>query len=186
MATMTKRAMVASLKKLLTEKPLDKITITDITDDCGMSRMSFYYHFKDIYDLVEWACEEDAKRFLEGKRSRATWQEGYIAVFEEIKRDAPFVLNVYRSVSHDKLEDYLHKVCFDLLYAVVEEESQGTKAREEDKIFVANLYKYDFVGLVLDWIRTGMKEEPAVIVAKLSAVMEGRFRQALVALGEKN
>ena len=150
MATMTKRAMVASHKKLLTEKPLDKITITDITD------------------------------------SRATWQEGYIAVFEEIKRDAPFVLNVYRSVSHDKLEDYLHKVCFDLLYAVVEEESQGTKAREEDKIFVANLYKYAFVGLVLDWIRTGMKEEPAVIVAKLSAVMEGRFRQALVALGEKN
>ena len=179
MATMTKRAMVASLKKLLTEKPLDKITITDITDDCGMSRMSFYYHFKDIYDLVEWACEEDAKRFLEGKRSRATWQEGYIAVFEEIKRDAPFVLNVYRSVSHDKLEDYLHKVCFDLLYAVVEEESQGTKAREEDKIFVANLYKYAFVGIMLDWIKDDMREDPQRIVDRLARLIRGSVSEAL-------
>lgn len=186
MATMTKRAMEASLKKLLLEKPLEKITIKDITDDCGMSRMTFYYHFQDIYDLVEWACAEDAKRFLEGKRSLTTWQEGYLAVLEEIKNDAPFILNVYRSVSHDKLEAYLHKVCYELLYAVVCEEAEGTSASEEDKIFVANLYKYAFVGLLIDWVQTGMREEERVIVDKLSAVMEGRFGQALEALTQKN
>lgn len=53
MSQITKRAMEASLKKLLLEKPLDKITINDITTDCGINRMTFYYHFKDIYDLVE-------------------------------------------------------------------------------------------------------------------------------------
>ena len=53
MSQITKRALEASLKKLLTKKPLDKITITDITEDCGINRMTFYYHFKDIYDLVE-------------------------------------------------------------------------------------------------------------------------------------
>ena len=52
MSQITKRALEASLKKLLTKKPLDKITITDITEDCGINRMTFYYHFKDIYDLV--------------------------------------------------------------------------------------------------------------------------------------
>ena len=56
MSQMTKRALVASLKDLLAEKPLDKITVTDLTEHCGVNRMTFYYHFKDIYDLVEWAC----------------------------------------------------------------------------------------------------------------------------------
>ena len=48
MSQMTKRALEVSLKKLLLQKPLNKITISDITEDCGISRMTFYYHFKDM------------------------------------------------------------------------------------------------------------------------------------------
>ena len=66
MSNTTKQALEASLKRMLLQKPLDKITIRDITEDCGVSRMAFYYHFKDIYDLVEWSCVEDAARALEG------------------------------------------------------------------------------------------------------------------------
>ena len=50
MSNITKRALEQSLKNLLLKKPLTKITISDITADCGMNRMTFYYHFKDIYD----------------------------------------------------------------------------------------------------------------------------------------
>ena len=69
MSQVTKRALEESLKRMLLRKPLDRITISDITEDCGISRMTFYYHFKDIYDLVEWACEEDAARALDGKKT---------------------------------------------------------------------------------------------------------------------
>ena len=62
MINQTKHILEESLKKLMLEKPLDKITIRDLTEDCGISRMAFYYHFKDIYDLVEWSCLEDAKK----------------------------------------------------------------------------------------------------------------------------
>ena len=65
MSQVTKRALEASLKNLLLKKPLDKITINDITEDCGINRMTFYYHFKDIYDLIEWCCVEDAKKALQ-------------------------------------------------------------------------------------------------------------------------
>ena len=60
MSNITKKALEASLKKMMLKKPLAKITIRDITDDCGISRMTFYYHFQDIYDLIEWSCIEDA------------------------------------------------------------------------------------------------------------------------------
>ena len=74
MSQVTKRALEASLKNLLLKKPLSKITINDITEDCGINRMTFYYHFKDIYDLVEWSCAEDAKKALEGKKTYDTWR----------------------------------------------------------------------------------------------------------------
>ena len=64
MSQVTKRALEQSLKNLLLKKPLNKITINDIAEDCGINRMTFYYHFQDIYDLVEWVCLEDAKKAL--------------------------------------------------------------------------------------------------------------------------
>ena len=63
---------------LLLQKPLSKITISDITEDCGINRMTFYYHFKDIYDLVEWSCQEDASRALAGNKTYETWQQGFL------------------------------------------------------------------------------------------------------------
>lgn len=72
-AQTTKRALEASLKKLLLRKPLNKITISDITEDCGVNRMTFYYHFKDIYDLVDWILMEDAAEALEGLQDFETW-----------------------------------------------------------------------------------------------------------------
>ena len=62
MTNTTKLALEAALKKELLTKSLDKITINELAEDCGISRMAFYYHFKDIYDLVEWSCLEDAQK----------------------------------------------------------------------------------------------------------------------------
>lgn len=78
MSQMTKRALEASLKKLLLQKPLTKITISDITEDCGISRMTFYYHFKDIYDLVEWVCVEDAAQALEERKPMTPGRKDFL------------------------------------------------------------------------------------------------------------
>ena len=70
MPNTTKIALEASLKKLLLQKPMDKITINDLTTDCGISRMAFYYHFKDIYDLVEWKeLYKIKKRMIHGRKA---------------------------------------------------------------------------------------------------------------------
>ena len=101
MSQTTKRAIEASLKHLLLKKPLDKITINDIAEDCGISRMTFYYHFQDIYDLVEWSCIQDAEEVLQGQKTSDTWEEGLYALFGAILDNKPFVTNVYRYVSRE-------------------------------------------------------------------------------------
>ena len=72
MSQVTKRALAASLIKLLSQKPLDKVTVKDIIEDCGVNRQTFYYHFKDIYDLVEWSCIYDATNALKGNKTYET------------------------------------------------------------------------------------------------------------------
>ena len=54
MSQTTKEALAESLKKLMNTTALAKITINDIVKDCGVNRRTFYYHFQDIYALLEW------------------------------------------------------------------------------------------------------------------------------------
>ena len=158
MPNTTKAALEESLKRLLLKKPLDKITITDITTDCGISRMAFYYHFKDIYDLVEWSCVEDGTKALQGKKTSESWTEGLTQIFGAVLENKPFIMNVYRNVDRERIENYLFKLTYDLIVGVVEEKSKGLNITEEDKKFIADFYKYGFVGIMREWIREGMKE----------------------------
>ena len=179
MSQVTKRALEQSLKNLLLKKPLTKITINDIAEDCGISRMTFYYHFKDIYDLVEWVCLEDAKRALDNKKTHDTWQQGLLQIFYAVRENKPFVMNVYHCVDRAQVEKYLRPLTDDLQMGVIEEESQGKTIRQEDKQFVAQVYSYVFIGLMLDWIRDDMKQDPEVLVKKLAAVLQNAFAEAL-------
>ena len=179
MSQVTKRALEASLKKLLLEKPLHKITVSDISDDCGINRMTFYYHFKDIYDLVEWSCQEDASRALAGKKTYETWQQGLLQIFEAVQENKPFILNVYRSVSREQVEKYLTPLTDDLLMGVINELSAGMVVRAEDKAFIAQVYSYAFVGLMLDWIKDEMKQDPETLVNRFALVIQDDVSCAL-------
>lgn len=179
MSQITKRALAESLKKLLLEKPLDRITVSDITEDCGVSRMTFYYHFKDVYDLIEWTWLQEAERALDGQKTYDTWQQGFLQIFQLVQENRAFVMNLYHSISREQVERYFYRLTYQLLIGVVEEKSAGMSVRDEDKKFIADFYKYAFVGLMLDWIRGGMKGEPQVLIDRLSVLIRGDVEKAL-------
>ena len=179
MINQTKQILEESLKKLMLQKPLDKITIRDLTEDCDISRMAFYYHFKDIYDLVEWSCLEDATRALAGKKTYDTWSEGLVQIFDAVYENKPFILNAYRCISRDQIESFLFHLTSDLLMNVVEEKAEGTSISEEDRRFIADFYKYSFVCVMLDWIRGGMKDDYHIIVNDICTTMHGAISNSL-------
>ena len=88
-------------------------------------------------------------------------------------------MNVYHSVSREQVERYLYKVTYNLLKGVVDEKSAGMSVREEDIRFIADTYKYAFVGIMLEWIRNGMREDPKGIIEKLDVLIHGSISQAL-------
>lgn len=173
MSDITKRALEASLKKMLLKKPVTKITINDITEDCGVNRATFYYHFRDIYGLIEWSCEEDSRRAANENTTYDTWEQGFLNIFHAVEDNKPFILNVYRHVSQEQIIQYLYRVVYQLIINVIEECAQGMSVREDDKKFIADFYKYAFVGMMLDWIRQDMKPSPEKMVSRLSNLIEG-------------
>ena len=175
----TKLALETSLKNLLLKKPVDKITITDLTNDCGITRMAFYYHFKDIYDLVEWSCYEDASRALQGKKTYETWQEGLMQIFEAVMENKPFIMNVYHALSREQIENYLFRLTRDLIMNVIKECSKGMNITVSEQSFIADFYKYSFVGVMLDWIKKGMKENYHEIVNDIFITMSGNIKNSL-------
>ena len=146
----------------------------------------FYYHFKDIYDLVEWSCLEDARIALQGKKTSSTWHEGLLQIFDAVMENKPFILNVYRSVGREQIENYLFALTCDLLMGVVTEKSKGILITEEQKIFIADLYKYSFVGIMLDWIKNGMREDYHGIVDDTATALYGCIDNAIHNFAAKN
>ena len=127
MSQVTKRALEQSLKNLLLKKPLTKITINDIAEDCGINRMTFYY----------------------------------------------------RCVHAEQVEKYLQPLVDRLLLDVINEEVGTMKVRDEDKQFIAQVYSYIFIGLMLDWIKDDMREDPRQIVDRLAKLIRGSMSAAL-------
>lgn len=179
MSQITKRALAASLKKLLGEKPLNKITIIDITEDCEVNRQTFYYHFQDIYDLIDWIYTSEATKALDGKKTYDTWQQGFLQIFQYVLENKNFIINTYHSLSREHLESYLHNETYILLIGVVEEKAATMNISDKDKQFIANFYKYAFVGIMLEWVRTNMKEDPSKIIERISFLIQGDIEKAL-------
>lgn len=175
----TKRALAAALKQKLKEKPLEKITVKDICEECEVNRQTFYYHFQDIYDLVEWIYTNEADKALDGKKTLPTWEEGMIHIFNYARSEKAFVTSTYHSISREHLEQFLYGQAYHLLYDVINELPESALVKEEDKVYLADFYKYAFVGMILDWVRKGMKEEPANLIHKMKLVLEGTFANAL-------
>ena len=68
MKNLTRQAMADSLRTLLRERPLSRISVRDITEGCHVNRQTFYYHFRDVYDLMFWTTEQDMITYLEENR----------------------------------------------------------------------------------------------------------------------
>lgn len=181
MTQTTKLALIASLKKLLSQKPFNKITINDLTEDCGINRMTFYYHFKDIYDLLEFAFQQECEKLINNNKTITTWQIGLLNVFNGLIENKEFILNVYHHVEKQQVENYLYTVITPLLTDIVESYIKDNKlnVKEKDKKFIINFYLFAFVGYILDWVNHNMADDPQDIINHIAVITKGTTEKAL-------
>lgn len=174
----TKKAIAYTFKDLLEEKPFNKITVNDIANKCDINRQTFYYHFQDIRDLVEWICIDEVDNILEKKDGCKKWEDKFLLIFKIMEKEKNFVKNIYHSVSVEVLRSSLYRLVYPIIYSEIIEKSKGKNLREEDKKFITDFYKYSFVSIVLNWVNNGMYENSELIVSKVSRLITGTIDHA--------
>jgi probable dihydroxyacetone kinase regulator len=180
MSDITKQALAQSLKNLMDTTPLAKITVNNIVKVCHLNRRTFYYHFQDIYALLEWIFKNEVANVMAENKTYKTWQEGFLRIFYYLSENRKMVLNTYNSIGRDQLESYLYSAVYNLVLNVVDEITEGTEVSEKGKEFVVNFYKVALVGLLLEWIRKNMTENPEQIIENLNKIISGDTHKALL------
>ena len=91
----------------MTQKPLERITVAEIMDTCGMRRQHFYYYFTDIYDLLRWTFEKEALELLQQQQGVSPWQNGFLHLFQYINQNRAVCLCALDSLGKESLKRLL-------------------------------------------------------------------------------
>ena len=157
MASTTKESLGAALKQMLTVKPIDKITVKDLVEICGVNRQTFYYHFDDVYDLLEWVFEEDANRVLPSEVVYEHWRDDVMMFFKYLADNSVFALNIYNSNSRIYMLRYFKRRLQGCIRSFAIIVSDGKNIDRTDFEFVVEFYANCVVGLISQWLDLGMQ-----------------------------
>ncbi len=179
MASLTRKVIMESLMKQLDERPLSKISIKDIVEDCGINRNTFYYHFTDLPDLVEAVMKEEADRIMRGYRGISSLEECIDAAMQVCVEHKRALLHIYNSPNRDIYERYLLEVCEYVSIALVNNLTEGMTVPEEDKRAVIQGYQCECFGYIVNWLNHGMSQELRRQFLRLCELRRGMTEEML-------
>lgn len=179
MSQLTERAIVEAFIELLNERPLDKIKIKDITDRCGVARNTFYYHFADIPALLESIFTEETRKIILSREDVFSWEDSFISAAQFALENKRLIYHIYNSVERENLERYLNGIAGEVMRQYVERAAQGMTVSEEDKKLIEDFYRSALVGLILDWLGSGMKYDPLQYIKRVGSMLRGNIELVL-------
>lgn len=171
-----KEQMAAALKKRMAHKPLQKITIQEIADDCGINRYTFYYHFHDIYDLLRWTFCEEALPLLSGGEDG--WEEGIRKFLRYVRENAAVCRCALNSLGQDALRELLRRETREGMRRYLLEQRGDCRTSEEYLEFLTGFYVEALAGSVLDWVQRDMALPEETLLRFLHLTLDGNARAA--------
>ena len=115
----TKRALADGLKLALNSQEFDRITVADITDCSEVSRNTFYYHFRDKQELVDWIFHTDLGPVLRNGHPGRTWNEALTELLERLQRSRAFYAGILRNQGQDRFSNCLFGDCYEMVCALL-------------------------------------------------------------------
>jgi AcrR family transcriptional regulator len=180
MALTTKRALATSLKKLLEKNTLDRITVKDIVDDCQVNRQTFYYHFHDIYDLIEWIFWDDSNTYMASPdEETADWRSGLKKAFGYVQDNKSLAWNTYRSFTREQLDRYTGIAVRPFVRDLTLNLCREMDIAPTDQDFVVELFTHALAGILLAWAEKGMPENYEDQLDKFFSVTDVSIRASL-------
>lgn len=170
----TKYNMAQKLKELMSKNSFDKITVSDITNACGAHRQTFYYHFQDRYELLDWLIYNELLVPLMTDFSFDNMYDKLLVLFTTMSKDKKFYQHAFQ-VNGGDLTRYVSLVAVndftDIVIKLGKENGIDNEDKEAHQV-VAEFLGYGISGVVMSWAQRGMKESPEEMTNRIEFFVE--------------
>ncbi len=179
MPSFTKIAILNTFSDLLESTPFDKITVSAIIRACGIGRNTFYYHYQDIYKLLEdWLRRELGK--YETDEAEPVWADRVKALLYSCRVNKRKVYHLYDSISRDRIERYIFSSTNDVVYSYISARALGMGVTEQRILAISDICSYAITGYFLRFLWNGMTDDIDRDVDELNAVFNDILEHSLV------
>ena len=174
----TCQAISGALKQLMIQKPLERITVAEIMDTCGMRRQHFYYYFTDIYDLLRWTFEKEALELLQQQQGVSPWQDGFLHLFQYINQNRAVCLCALDSLGKESLKRLLEADASSIVDRAVRQtaEENGLWAYSPEEEVVICLVTIMMAGAVESWLRGELTQTPEELTRRIDMMFQDYIR----------
>lgn len=176
-----KYRLADSIKVCMKNTPVDKITVKAIVEGCGVTRQTFYRHFLDKYDLINWYFDKLVLASFAEMGQGNTVYEGLVKKFRFIQQERVFFAEAFRSDDRNSLKEH----DFDLILQFYLEKMMEKTGRvpEEESCFLLEMYCRGSVYMTAKWVLTGMKTTPEEMAKSLVDAMPEKLGREFRGLG---
>lgn len=173
----TKKALVSALKDSMKSKPLSRVTVSELTTACNVNRKTFYYHFKDIYDLFQWMLEDEAVEVLKQFDLMTDYEEALQFTMQYVEKNAHILRAAYDSLGRDGLKRFFYTDFTGIIRTIVCGVEKETDCTLDDgfRDFVCRFYTEATAGILCDLINNEAAEEKDKVIGYLTFL----FRESL-------
>lgn len=169
MSYRTKAALAAALKKTMEKKPLNKISIRELIEECDVNRQTFYYHFEDIYELMKWMFEQDTAVLFRDRENILLWQDGLLQLLYYLEENRAICLCALKSVGRHHIQKLFYDDLYELIHETIDDCVRGLNTPPERKGDYINMLTQfcvvSLLGIMECWLNREIDKTPEELVA---------------------
>lgn len=177
----TKKIIANAFKSLMKSQPFVKISVSDIMKACQMRRQTFYYHFQDKFELLEWIYQHETKENISDFINYERWENIFNQLFDYFYHNQLFYKNALDVTEQNSFIDYLHQHTRTLYLKTINDilaHSSQTLDTDKKEV-IASFYSHGFVGLIKEWIENSCSPEPEYMASTVKTSIHDQLTKAI-------
>lgn len=175
----TKELIVQELIKLLNQRSLHNVTVTELAKCCNIERKTFYYHYENLFQVIKEIFAAELEKVIAEFNETLSWEESFISAAKFILDNKTCVKHLYESDYKLDLENYIFSLAGEVMRLYVGRIARSTAAQAADINLIAYFYQCALSSALIQWIAGDMQTDPKVITRRIGKLMDGNILLSL-------
>lgn len=180
----TKYMIAQGMKTLLETKSFEDISVGDLARECRISRNTFYYHFKDKYDIINWIFYSEITPIIR-EASIENWSEGLLRLCRYMQQNKSFYIKVLHVQGQNSFIEGLMEFYMNMVQNLLLNVKADKILSQEQIRVISHFYAFGLAGVLMDWAKDGMESDPQPVVDMLREMFSGEIFDKILALQGK-